>query len=74
MPADCTMKYINKTKDPCIDLKTKSASEAATELTKVTGTTWTVSDVNNKLNFVNGDIGLFIIKPFPWDGKAGTIK
>jgi hypothetical protein len=70
--ADCSASFINKAYDPCISLKSKSASAVATEMTKVTGTTWTVADVNTKLNYVDGDIGIFISKPFPWDGKGGS--
>ena len=70
--ANCSSSFIVKTYDPCSNLKTKSASAVAAELTRVTGTTWTVTDVNTKLNYIDGDVGIFITKPFPWDGKGGV--
>ena len=58
--------------DPCITIRTKSASVVAAQMTSVTGDTWTVAKVNTDLNFFDGDVGIFIRKPFPWDGKGGT--
>lgn len=72
VPADCGQKYLNATYDPCVTLKTKSASAAASRLTTLTGETWTVARVNSELKFFDGDIGIFITKPFPWDGKGGS--
>lgn len=70
VPADCSQKYLDS-KDPCISLKTKSASAVAARMTQVTGETWTVTRVNSELNFFDGDIAIFVTKPFPWDGKGG---
>jgi len=70
--ADCSASFIVRTFDPCSNLKTKSASAVAAELTRVSGTTWTTSQVNTRLNYIDGDIGIFITKPFPWDGKGGV--
>jgi hypothetical protein len=69
VPADCGQKYLIPS-DPCISLKSKSASAVATRLTQVTGETWTVARVNNELNYFDGDIAIFITKPFPWDAKG----
>ena len=41
-------------------------------MTSITGDTWTVARVNSDLNFFDGDVGIFVRKPFPWDGKGGT--
>jgi hypothetical protein len=70
MVGDCTAKFIDKTKDPCVVLKTKSASALATQMTKTTGTTWTVAMVNSQLNFFDGDIAILQNHPWPWDGKT----
>ncbi len=70
--ADCSAKFINKTYDPCINLKVKSASKVAAEMTKVTGETWTVARVNSELNYFDSDVAIVINKPFPWDGKGGS--
>lgn len=70
VPAECGQKYLRAT-DPCISLKTKSASAVAARMTQVTGETWTVARVNSELNYFDGDIAIFVTKPFPWDGKSG---
>ena len=70
VPADCGQKYL-KPSDPCISLKSKSATQVAARMALVTGEAWTVARVNSELNYVDGDIAIFITKPFPWDGKSG---
>jgi hypothetical protein len=72
VPADCTASFVRANYDPCIQLKTKSASALAAQLTASTGQTWTVSDVNSKLNYFDGDVAIVQRHPFPWDGKAGS--
>jgi len=73
VPADCGQKYLttDAIPDPCISLKSKSASAVAARMTQVTGEAWTVARVNSELNYFDGDIAIFITKPFPWDGKGG---
>jgi hypothetical protein len=70
--ADCSASFIVSTYDPCVQLKTKSASALAAQMSQVTGTTWTVSDVNTKLNFYDGDVAILQRHPYPWDGKGGS--
>jgi len=71
VPTACGDKIIT-TADPCISLKSKSASAVAAQLHTVTGETWTASRVNSELNMFDGDIAIFINKPWPWDSKGGS--
>ncbi len=72
VPAACGTKGLNSNPllpDPCIALKTKSSTDVLNQINRTAQPKWTAADVAKI--FTEGDIAIFITKPFPWDSKGG---
>ena len=72
VPAACGTKGLNSNPlmpDPCIAMKTKSSTDVLNQINKTAQPKWTAADVSKI--FTDGDIAIFITKPFPWDSKGG---